>query len=106
MTAVIVEKQTRRVRICNKEGLHLRAAAAFSQVALHFACDIRVTSGERHADARSIRELLGLVAESGSELILEANGVQSQEALAHLSALVDKQFRRSAAEDCREGILS
>jgi phosphocarrier protein HPr len=96
------ERLTRRVRICNEDGLHLRAAALLSQVARTFPCEIRITCRGRHADARSVWELIGLVAEPGCELILEAEGSQSEEALDRLKDLVANQFQDSAKENSHE----
>jgi phosphocarrier protein len=99
---MIADRWTRRVRICNEEGLHLRAAALLSQEACRFPCEIRISCGERHADAKSVWELIGLVAERGLELLLRAKGSQSEEALDFLEALVARGFRVSAEENCHE----
>ena len=101
---MIAERLTRRVRISNEEGLHLRAAALFSQVVRTFACDIRLACGERHANAKSVWELIGLAAEPGTELVIEAEGSQSEEALDRLEGLVAGQFQVSAAENSHETI--
>jgi phosphocarrier protein len=101
---MITERLTRRVRISNEEGLHLRAAALFSQVAQMFACDIRLACGERHADGKSVWELIGLAAEPGTELVIEAEGSQSEEALDRLEGLVAGQFQVSAAENNHEAL--
>jgi phosphotransferase system HPr (HPr) family protein len=100
---MIAEKSIRSVRIPHEQGLHLRAAATFSQVARRFAWEIRVTCGVRQADGRSLWELLGLVAEPGCELVLEAKGSECEEALDRLSALVAPRFQSCVVEDGREG---
>ena len=71
----------RRVRVPNPDGLHLRAAAALAQVAKVFRSEIRIRTGERQADAKCVFDLLTLVAECGTELTLEAQGADSQEAI-------------------------
>src|SRR5262249_29832803 len=102
MTIMNAERLTRRVRICNEDGVHLRAAALLSQVARAFPCEIRITCRGRQADARSVWELIGLVAGPGCELILEAEGSQSEEALDRLKDLVANQFQDSAEENSHE----
>jgi phosphotransferase system HPr (HPr) family protein len=102
MIIMIAERLTRRVRIGNEEGLHLRAAALFSQLARSFACDIRIMCAERQANAKSVWELIGLAAEPGTELVIEAVGSQSEEALDRLEGLVAGQFRVSAVENSHE----
>jgi len=98
-----MKRLTRSVRINNTNGLHMRAAAVLSQLAQRFPCEIGVTCGERHADAKSILELLGLVAEPGRELVLEAQGPESEEAVRHLAALVARRFDLSE-ESCHENV--
>ena len=101
---MIAERFTRRVRMSNEDGLHLRAAALFSQVARTFACDISITCGERHADAKSVWELIGLVVEPGTEMEIAAQGSQSEEALDRLEGLVARQFQVSVAENSNESV--
>lgn len=84
---------TRRVRLNNARGLHLRSALALSQQAQRFSCVIQVSCGDRHADAKSILDLVALVAEGGSELIFEARGADSTAAVESLVQLVQSQFR-------------
>jgi phosphotransferase system HPr-like phosphotransfer protein len=49
-------------------------------------------------------ELIGLAAEPGTELVIEAEGSQSEEALDRLEGLVAGQFQVSAAENNHEGL--
>ncbi len=92
----------RRVRVSNVEGLHLRAAALFSKQAQRFPCDFQVRCGTRHANAKSVWELLGLTAEYGSELLLEAQGPESKQALDCLESLMAHQCQVSETENCCE----
>lgn len=101
---MIAERLTCRVRISNQEGMHLRTAALFCQVARAFACDIRITYGERHADAKSVWEFIGLMAEPGTELVIEAKGSRMEQALDRLEGLVVRQFQVSAVENCHETV--
>jgi phosphocarrier protein len=104
MTSMIANCLTRHVRICNEEGLHLRAAAVLSELARMFPCEIRISCGNRHADAKSVWELIGLVAEDGCELVLKAKGSRSEEALDFLEVLVARGFDVSAEENCHESV--
>lgn len=101
---MIAERFVRCVRITNEEGLHLRAASLFSQIARTFACDIRVTCGKRQADAKSVWELIGLAAGPGTELVIEAAGTQSEEALDRLEGLVARKFQVSGMENRHEPV--
>ena len=84
---------TRGVFLTNVHGLHLRPAMVLSEHAQRYACVIRVSCGERQADAKSILDLLTLAAVFGSELVFEAHGPRSKEAVDCLHKLVRRQFR-------------
>jgi len=47
----------------------------FVQTAQQFDCDIRVTHGDREANARSILNVLTLGAEQGAEITIRAQGL-------------------------------
>ena len=55
-------------------GLHVRPAAAFAKLARGLKCTVSVSSGTKCADGRSAFDLLGLLAEPGTELVLEIEG--------------------------------
>lgn len=90
-----IEIATRRVSLPNSDGLHLRAAALLAQTAGEFHSDIRVVYRNRAADAKSVLDLLSLVAEQGSELDLEARGPDSSMAINAVANLVLNGFRNS-----------
>jgi phosphotransferase system HPr (HPr) family protein len=68
--------------------LHARPAATFVRTAMGFGADIRVASGERQADAKSLLSILALGAKRGTVLGLRADGEDASSALATLTALV------------------
>jgi phosphocarrier protein len=72
---------TRRVFLTNIHGLHFRPAMVLSEHAQSYPCVIRVSCGERQADAKSILDLLTLAAVFGSELVFEAQGPHNTEAV-------------------------
>jgi phosphotransferase system HPr (HPr) family protein len=74
------------VVIVDEVGLHARPAAAFVKLAGRFDADITVRCGERSANAKSILSVLTLEAGKGSEIELEAEGEDAQQAV---DALVD-----------------
>lgn len=78
--------------IVNKLGLHARAAGKFSALAAEYPCQIRVTRGQRTVDGKSVMGLMMLAAGCGSQIQVEAEGEQAQEALAALSQLVADGF--------------
>ncbi|MCS7249950.1 MAG: HPr family phosphocarrier protein [candidate division WOR-3 bacterium] len=65
-------------------GLHARPAAEFVKIAERFKSNIRVCKDGIWVNGKSILSLLTLAAEKGSELILEADGIDEKEAIAAL----------------------
>lgn len=98
MTSTVVQQ----ARICNKKGLHARAAAKLVKTASGFDADVKVlrlpANGERQgrdlpsAGATSILSLLMLAAEMGSEVELQGQGREAEAAIGALVALIHRRF--------------
>lgn len=88
---MLAAKLARVVRLHGNDGLNLRLAAALSAQATRFPCKIRVSYQSRSADAKSVWELLSLIALPNSDILLEAAGPHSQEALDCLESIVSPQ---------------
>lgn len=82
----------REVTICNKLGLHARAAAKFVHVATRFGADIRVARDGRVMDGKSIMGILLLSAAQGTTIVISADGQDENAAIAALIELVDSGF--------------
>ena len=78
--------------INNKLGLHARASAKLTKLAGGFPCDIWLSRGDRRVNAKSIMGVMMLAAGIGSEITIEANGEQEQEAVDALMALIADRF--------------
>ncbi len=72
------------VKIGGPVGLHARPAAEFVRIAERFRSDVRLTKDGMKVNAKSILALLTLAAESGSEVLLEVNGLDEAEAFEQL----------------------
>ena len=85
-------KQT--VTIVNESGLHARPASEFVHAASRFAADITIRRAgkDEAANAKSIIFLLSLGIGQGTEVEIEANGPDEQEAVDTLAALVAAGF--------------
>ena len=82
-----------RVTICNRKGLHARASAKFVKCAEAFDAVVTVTKDERTTvGGGSIMSLLMLAAGPGTELVLETEGPEREQALRALVALVENGF--------------
>ena len=82
----------RTLTICNKRGLHARAAAKFVTLAERFGASVEVGKDGQSVSARSIMGLMMLGAGLGSRIELRAEGWDAKEAIDALSALVEAGF--------------
>jgi phosphocarrier protein HPr len=78
----------KKIIVKNKQGLHARPAAIFVQIANKFDARIKVKRDKEEVNGKSIMGILTLGAEQGSEIIIEADGADAQDALAELEKIV------------------
>ena len=83
---------TRAVIIVNTEGLHARPADMLARTALKFRSRIEVVCRNERVDAKSTLNLLILGATQGTEITIEADGDDAEEAVNTLAALVAGGF--------------
>jgi phosphocarrier protein HPr len=83
---------TKKVRVVNDLGVHLRAAGALVQLAGKFAAEIWLQRDETRANAKSIMSVLSLAAAKGVELAVIANGADEQQAVDAIAALIQGGF--------------
>lgn len=87
--------RTKNVRICNRKGLHARAAAKFVKRAEQFNARITVRKDGTEVDGTSIMGLMLLSAAKGDTITLKAAGAEADAAIAALSDLVGGLFEES-----------
>ena len=78
--------------ISNKLGLHARASAKLTKLAGSFPCEVWISKGERRVNAKSIMGVMMLAAGIGTDVELETDGTQEQEAMDALLALMADKF--------------
>jgi phosphocarrier protein len=83
---------TSQLTIANRLGLHARAAAQMVKTANRFASEIRVKSGDREVNGKSIMGILTLAAVQGSLIIVTVEGPDEKGALAALGELIMGKF--------------
>ena len=81
-----------RILISNKLGLHARASAKLTKLAGGFRSEIHLSRNGRRVNAKSIMGVMMLAAGLGSEVEVEADGPDEQEAVDALRALVEAKF--------------
>ena len=82
----------RRVTIVNSRGLHARAAARFVKMAEMFAAEISVSKDSTVVSGASIMGLMMLAAGPGCDIEVEARGVEAEQAIEALAALIANKF--------------
>jgi phosphocarrier protein len=82
----------RTLMIVNPRGLHARASRKLAELALTFDAQVVVRREDGEADATSLMDLMMLGAGIGSEIDVEARGLQAAEAMAAIAALVEDGF--------------
>jgi phosphocarrier protein HPr len=84
------------MEIRNAEGLHMRPAMRFVDIANRFDSDISVSNGETKVDGKSIMQVSMLAATCGTRLRVRAEGRDAREAIDALRELVEvKHFDES-----------
>ena len=83
---------SRVLTICNRRGLHARAAAKFVSLAEKFGASVEVVKDGQAVSALSIMGLMLLGAGIGSCIELRAEGWDAKEAMDALVALVEAGF--------------
>ncbi|MFZ9121695.1 MAG: HPr family phosphocarrier protein [Burkholderiaceae bacterium] len=83
-----IEKAT----IINALGLHLRASSKLSQTATRFPCEVWLRRGTKRVNAKSVLGVTMLAAGPGTEIEIEVDGEQEDEAMATLKALIANRF--------------
>ncbi len=80
------------VIIVNRLGLHARPAMEFVDSASAFASKITVCKGDQRVDGKSIMQMMLLAATRGTELVVEAEGDDAQQACDALKDIVARGF--------------
>ena len=84
------------VAITNPQGFHMRPMQAFVEAASRFPCAVTVTrAGKAPVNGKSMWGLLGLVAEQGTELVIEVAGPRAAEAMQALLLELQRGYDES-----------
>jgi phosphocarrier protein len=91
MGEVLLEKTVCQitVEIRNADGLHMRPAMQFVDLASRFESEISVSNGQTTADGKSIMQMSMLAATCGTRLQIRAEGPDADKAVDALRELVE-----------------
>lgn len=84
------------VTISNKLGLHARAAARLTKLAGQFSSEVFIAKGARRVNAKSIMGVMMLAAGLGTEVRIDAEGADAEQALSEIEALFNDKFGEDA----------
>ncbi|TDI76891.1 MAG: HPr family phosphocarrier protein [Betaproteobacteria bacterium] len=84
--------QHREVEIINKLGLHARASAKITQLAVQFQSEVWLSRNDRKVNAKSIMGVMMLAANKGSIIDIETIGSDETEAILALVNLIGGYF--------------
>ncbi len=78
--------------ICNKLGLHARAAAKLVQCAARFASGIEIERRGQSVNGKSIMGVMMLAASQGTKITVEAAGEDEEHAIMAIEELIRDRF--------------
>jgi len=82
----------RALTLCNRLGLHARAASKLVQCAARFESNVWLSFRDKRVNAKSIMGVLLLGAPCGSELTAAVEGPDEEDAIAALEQLILDRF--------------
>ena len=80
------------ITISNRLGLHARASAKLTKLASTFSSDVFMSRNGRRVNANSIMGVMMLAAGIGTDVEIETEGPDEQQAMDALLALVNDKF--------------
>ena len=80
---------SKTLTVVNPSGLHLRPAGVLSQTAMRFKSDVIIECGEKRIIAKSVLNVMAAGIKCGTEINLICDGVDEEEALKAMSAVIE-----------------
>jgi len=87
-----IQRCTSEVTIDNRNGLHARPAAMFVKISSRYRAEVWVEKDGERVNGKSIMGLMMLAAGKGTKLMIQAEGVDSEKAVAEIKNLVETRF--------------
>lgn len=83
---------SKKVTVSNPQGIHLRPAYLIAELAGKYQSDVNLETASEKADGKSVLEIIGLAASSGTELNVLADGPDANDAVDAIIQLVSHGF--------------
>ena len=81
-----------RIEIINQLGLHARAAAKFVTLASQYESEVHVSKNGMRVNGKSIMGVMMLAAAKGTQLDIEIEGNDQDEAMKKICELINNRF--------------
>ena len=83
---------SRVVVVTNRAGLHARAAVLIAQTVRQFQSKVELQKTHQSVEAKDVMQILMLGAEEGTELVLQADGLDAEQAVDAVAQLFSNNF--------------
>jgi len=83
---------SQKAKIVNKLGLHARPSAMLVSAASKFKSQVFFTKNDLRVNGKSIMGVMMLAAEMGSQLLVEVDGPDEQEAMEAVLTVINSGF--------------
>ena len=80
---------SQKITITNPQGLHMRPAGVFAKGVAKFESDVTIHFNGKDTNAKSLLNIIGACIKCGSEIELECNGPDEEEALKTAVELIE-----------------
>lgn len=69
------------VKVCNRNGLHLKPAGYLCNLALQYKCKVTLCMGHKQVNAKSVLGVLSSCLKYGEEVTVQCDGSDEEQAL-------------------------
>lgn len=83
---------TKKVKIVNSEGFHMRPASTFATAMSKYSSDIKLEVNNTEVNAKSVMHLIAAGIKFGAEINIVCDGEDEQEALDEAVEMVEAGF--------------
>jgi len=80
------------VKVVNETGLHARPASEFVQMASKYEADTEIVFNGKTVNAKSIMGVMSLGIGQGSQIKIQADGIDSEKAVLELAEFIEVEL--------------
>ena len=83
---------SKKVKVVNEMGFHMRPATAFANAMTKYPCEITIKVNDRDVNGKSLMNIIAACIKCGTEIEIVCDGEREQEALDEAVATVESGF--------------